>query len=501
MIQDYTSPPSTVPSGSTVWAYLRDSGGPNQDRSVTQQREIIQAYCAKYGLVLSRTFEDIHQSGTKDERDEFRTMISLVEHGTKPQGIIVWSYARFARNELDANYYKSLLRRHGITIYSLIQDIPEGKYAAVMEALIHISDQEKAEQAAWESKRGLMHIVKQGAMPGRPPFGMKREPLAIQVEGGSIRNLHRWVPDPEIAPRVRLAFQMRMAGESVAAIHAETRLYGSLNSYTTFFTNKIYTGILEFGGETIENYCEAIVARDVFDAVQVISNDFADRKHVTTNKHPNRLSSRFLLSGLARCARCGNLLVGHSAPAKKSDQADYLSYRCSRKIRSRDCNLPSIPAKPLEQLFIESCLKELLHDPNYLASLHALANETTHTAPIGRKEKRQTLTAVLRKIRAQITNANNALVEVGPKKALVEKLATLEAERDKREQELQDLDTSPVYKVGEPTKADSLLAKVDLIFPLMELSMQQTILRAILSKIDVDRLENVLIMGVQIKDR
>ena len=52
-MSNYTPPPPELSPGSTVWAYLRDSGGPTQDRSVSQQRDVLEAYCQRRGLTLT----------------------------------------------------------------------------------------------------------------------------------------------------------------------------------------------------------------------------------------------------------------------------------------------------------------------------------------------------------------------------------------------------------------------------------------------------------------
>lgn len=501
MIQEYTSPPSTLPPTSTVWAYLRDSGGPTQDRSVAQQREIMIEYCARHGLVLERVFADVHKTGTKDDaREQFRQLVSLVEHGQRPDGLLLWSFARFARNELDANYYKSLLRKHGMVVYSLIQDIPEGKYAAVMEALVHISDQEKAEQASWEARRGLLHIVRQGAVPGTPPYGIKREPIVVTSDDGTVRNLHRWVPDPETMPRIRQAFEMRATGASIAAIHAETKLYGSLNSYTTFFTNRIYIGILEFGGETIENYCAAIVPPEIFQTVQNISRDYAERKHVSTNatNHPRRINSRFLLAGLVHCARCGSPLAAHTAPQKSEKHIAFLSYRCSKKIRTKTCDLPTIPALQLDQLVIDE-LDNLGQLPEVLAAMQANAAKAAETAEAERAEKIRVLNAELRNIRAQLTNIGNAIAKAGHSKTLLDKLAQLETERERREYQLREMEQTPIHTPADAQMVQRMLLNIKPVFDKADLPTRQTLLRSALKSIDVDRNGKSLIVGIVIK--
>src|SRR5688572_21270799 len=100
---DYSPPPRDLPPGSIVWAYLRDSGGPAQDQSVEQQEQEVKAYCKRYGLVLTRIFRDVARSAGSDVgRDEFMAMVEIITDVTlRPQGLILWDFARFARNEID----------------------------------------------------------------------------------------------------------------------------------------------------------------------------------------------------------------------------------------------------------------------------------------------------------------------------------------------------------------------------------------------------------------
>jgi len=47
-------------------------------------------------------------------------MIDQSQHpATRPNGIITWNYARFARDLDDSQYYKATLRKGGIVIHSL----------------------------------------------------------------------------------------------------------------------------------------------------------------------------------------------------------------------------------------------------------------------------------------------------------------------------------------------------------------------------------------------
>jgi DNA invertase Pin-like site-specific DNA recombinase len=142
---DYMTPPSTLKPGATVWTYLRDSGGPNQEQSVPQQEAEVRAYCTRHGLALTRVFSDVGKSGRSvNQRVHFLEMVDMSKDETiRPAGILVWNFARFSRDVDDSDYYKATIRNRGIVIHSLTDPIPDGQWAGVVEKIIDISNEEK----------------------------------------------------------------------------------------------------------------------------------------------------------------------------------------------------------------------------------------------------------------------------------------------------------------------------------------------------------------------
>ena len=122
----YLAPPSSLTPASIVDCYVRDSGGPRQDASTDQQIHEIKQYCVTYGLALRRIYSDVARSGkTTAGREEFNNLIDDTSHPEDcPRGLILWNYARFARELDDSTYYKSLLRKRNIIIHSLTDNNP-----------------------------------------------------------------------------------------------------------------------------------------------------------------------------------------------------------------------------------------------------------------------------------------------------------------------------------------------------------------------------------------
>jgi site-specific DNA recombinase len=427
----YLPPPSSLPPSSIVDSYRRDSGGSRQEQSTDQQLTQIQEYCAKHGLIMRHNFVDEAKSGGSTlARDDFNRMIDTYRvTEQRPAGLLLWNYARFARDFDNAVYYKALLRTYHITVHSLNDPIPEGDYGRIVELFIDLSNEEKRRQTSADARRGLRELVqKYGCVPGVPPMGFKREPVTIgQHRDNSPRIAHRWVPDPDLIPRIQQAFTMRAAGQTLAQIQKETRLYGALNSFRTFFINRIYIGILDFGDDlSIENYCPPIVDLATWDAVQMMLSLHSQHKHVSTSEHhPRRQVATYLLSGLVRCARCNSPLYGMSS--KQRAGGYYYRYACTRAKRRRDCDLQPIPARAFEQQVLEK-LRLFVQHPNNLADLLELDRKQSE----GLISKNNTIARDLQKqittVRRSISNMTSAIAESGHSKAMLTKLRALESE-------------------------------------------------------------------------
>lgn len=489
-------PPSNLPPNPITWAYLRDSGGSGQDRSIEQQRQIITEYCAQYGLQLTQLFEDLHQSGKSTAgRTQFDQMIALTAH-TKPHLLIIWAFSRFARNVDDSQIYKSILRKRGIIIHPLTDNIPEGPYAVVIETIIHVADEHKRNEASAGAWRGLHHIVRQGAVPGTPPRGFKRTPITVISEQGITRTAHRWEPDPELTPRIQKAFEMRIAGRPLKDIKAETRLYSDLNSYVTFFRNRLYIGILDYGDKSYPNYCQPIIDMPTWNAVQSINDQAIQRQ---ASNQPRRKTSPFLLSGLAYCARCESPLYGHNAPQRANYETNR-AYRCTRAKRKRDCDLPRIPTHAIENTVLNE-LNKLASQPDYIAEIRDIITSQNQTAAQNINTQRASLRAELKTTRAKLTNIANAIEETGHNSTLLKRLTELETQQTRLQNELAQIETTnpQIDQLAETAEIQRILGNISNIIKQSTISDAQIILRGIIAKITVDRIGRQLYLGIDIR--
>jgi DNA invertase Pin-like site-specific DNA recombinase len=490
------------PPGSLVAAYFRDSGGDTQEMSVPQQESAFHAWCTQNGLIPGAVFRDIARPGSSViGRSGFHDMIHHFRSGqAKEVGLVIWSYSRFAREFDDSQFYRADLRRRGFIFYSLNDEIPEGSIGRLFEAVIDWKNENFLEDLSRDTRRGLHDLVKNhGAVPGTPPRGFKRETITIgKRRDGRDRIAHRWVPDPEAIPKIRQAFTMRAAGKTLAEIHNTTHLYGSFNSYQTFFTNKLYIGILEFGDQAIENYCEPVIDLAIWNAVQAKIQQFAQRKNLKGPNHPRRINSSYLLSGLAYCARCGSPLFG--APSKQrrkpdgTRNADYERYACSRSYRRHDCDQGQFPQGVLDIIVLDT-LREYILLPEALTFLQKQIQETETMRLDHIGDQRTELGNTLAGLKRRISHLADAIAESGHTRALLDKLAVLEGEETSLLAQLAELDRqagTPAPDLTDDQLADQALS-LQTILGGSDLQEKQRVLRSFIERIAVDRDGNKII--------
>lgn len=464
------------PPGSLVAFYSRDSGGDEQDLSIQRQVNEFQRWCAEHNLLPGQIFADEARPGSSVVgRAEFLRMVRHFRSGgAREAGLVVWRFSRFGRNASDRKYYKADIRRLGYTIHSLSDAIPGDRFGALIEDVLDWKDEYFLEELSEEVASGLRNIVATyGAVPGTPPRGFMRQPVNVgQRRDGSPHILHRWVPDPTMTGLVRRAFHMLVRGQTLREIHLAAGLYRSINSYTTFFRNPLYKGELRYKDLVIPDYCDPVVDPAVWERAQRILDARAGRKHThrpelvegriepVNSLHPRRVVSPWLLSGLARCARCSAPLNGHVI--KK-----WTYYTCSAAKRRRDCDALKIPAPHLENI-VTGQIRKLLDNPDALASLHGERMQaylqTAEQLPARQKE----LDTRLANLRRGITNLTAAIAEHGHSPALLAQLTALEVQeyelKDEREQLHSLLKSKPVPLTPERirslrTRFDRVLAK------------------------------------------
>jgi site-specific DNA recombinase len=409
--------PGPFPPGSQVAAYLRDSGGEDQDLSIEQQESSLVEWVKDNDYALTQVFKDTASGSSTVGRTQFQAMLHHFRNDAQEAGIVVWKFNRFARSLDDAQFYRADLRRRGYEVHSLNDNLPPGIDGRFFEAAIDWMNEKFLQDLSIDIKRGLRHLtLEYGGLPGRPPVGFQREPIHIgKRRNGTEHIVHRWVVDADTIPLVITAFQMRAEGRTYREIDQATHLYPNKNGYQRMFRNRLYIGEVHRGDTVILDYCEPVIDQTTWDKVQEIHRI---RREINGQFHPRRINSNFILSGLVYCGVCKTIMNGHVIADKYGKRYTY--YRCT----GWDCKARVIPQSILENAILDNLKHEII-TPENLAAVMAEARQSWHENQGKRDKEQARLNRQLSTVTRKINNLVNVMGDTG-NRTLLEKLQELE---------------------------------------------------------------------------
>jgi site-specific DNA recombinase len=398
---------------------------------VERQRAEIISWAASHDLIIPRWFFDPARSGRSTAgRDQFLQLIQYLSAEKRPEkGVVFWEYARLARDFDDTMYYLADLRRQGYVAWSITDAIPDTLEGRLLESIIAWKNAKYLQDLSRAIRSGQRFVISahQGYPQRRAPMGYRKEPIQIGTRrDGRPHIVSRLVLDPDIAPLMVEAFQMRASGATYAEIHNAMHLTASHISLGRMMSNPIYIGTLRYGGREFPNFCPPLVDQDLWDATQTVNRE---RRSRYGYNHPRVVRSRFVLTGLLFCSECKSPM--HARIVQQPGRRAYEYYRCCNTAngRARACTAPMLPKSQIEE-WVYDRLETVILRPDVITPLldEVLAElpeqEEEHRAQIAHLEKQQNET------QRSIQNILKALAEAGHSRAMLAKLADLEKKRD-----------------------------------------------------------------------
>lgn len=324
-----------------VAAYCRVSTDhEDQANSFESQQRYFRQYIERNpDWELYEIFADEGISGTNTKkRSEFKRMIACAKEGDFDL-IITKEISRFARNTLDSIYYTRDLKKHGVGVIFMNDNINtlDGDAElrlAIMSSIAQEESRKTSERVKWGQKRQM----EQGVVFGRSMLGydVKDGKMTINEEGAKIVRLifHKFANENKgthvIARELREAgiTPMRVKEWSntvILRVIRNEKYCGDLVQKKTFTPDflshekKYNRGEEEF--VIIKDHHEPIVSRELFEK----ANRILDEKSLTQEgkaKHSNR----YPFSGKIKCGCCGSSYVARYK--NRNNGTRYKSWRC-----------------------------------------------------------------------------------------------------------------------------------------------------------------------------
>ena len=93
------------------------------------------AYCEKNNINIVRIYSDEARSATTDDRPQFLQMIKDSELGLF-NAVIVHKLDRFARNRYDSAFYKRILKKNGVRLISVLENLDDSPESIILESVL-----------------------------------------------------------------------------------------------------------------------------------------------------------------------------------------------------------------------------------------------------------------------------------------------------------------------------------------------------------------------------
>lgn len=312
--------------------------------SLRMQEEQLIEYCKLNQIKKYRIYTDAGVSAR-----DFKKRLALKEllEDVKKNQIETILFVRFDRWVRTHDYHRiqEVLEKHDTTWKSITQQLDTKTASGRLNVNILISVAQNEIEQTSERIRLVFKskLNNKEAISGQVPYGYKIENKRLVIDGEKV-NL------------VQEIFSKYLEIQSLFGVVMYLQDTYNISKYVTYIknilTNELYTGTYRRNGHFIEDYCPAIIDKDIFNQVQQLLNTRSKSKSHFIHKHV------YLFSKKLKCPHCGASLVGSSA---NLNSKKYYQYRCPNfKRNSRTCDFnTTVNEKTIEKNIVEDLEKHL----------------------------------------------------------------------------------------------------------------------------------------------
>jgi site-specific DNA recombinase len=370
------------------------------DLSLPDQIKQLQAYCERKGWVVVDTFTEPGASALDEDRPVFQDMIDKATAPDRPYDfIVVHSLSRFSRDTMHSEIYVRKLRRAGVQLVSITQDLGQDDHGDLIRKIVNAFDEHQSRENAKHTHRAMLENARQGFWNGSaPPFGYA---TAVKERRGNKDKKVLVINEAEAA-QVRMIFGLCLGadgpplGVKAIANYMNTRgllrrgrrfSTGSLHDLLTtstycgrhyFNQNDSRSGSKRPHSQWVELAVPAIIDEETFTRVQAVLR--ARSPKVTA---PRNVNGPTMLASVARCAGCGSAMILNTGKG-----GTYRYYSCSKAMKQGKtaCAGRRIRMDRLDGMVLEH-LSEQVFAPERLTDLLQAYITQANEGRAGQREK------------------------------------------------------------------------------------------------------------------
>jgi site-specific DNA recombinase len=244
--------------------------------SIPAQREACLRCIGERGWNVADEFVDAGESARTADRPMLKAMLRRIAEGDVGV-VVVHRIDRLARSMEDHVAIRAALRRSGVQLVSVTENIEETASGRLVEGIHALMAEFYSANLSSEIRKGMDQKAKMGGWPTRAPIGYLN--VREKVAGKDIAKV---ILDPERALLVREAFRLYATGEYSlpelqSAMHAKglTSPYAaksgapvSVSKLAEMLANPFYVGVVAWNGVRYPGQHKALISESLFSRVQ-----------------------------------------------------------------------------------------------------------------------------------------------------------------------------------------------------------------------------------------
>lgn len=425
--------------------YARYSSDNQRSESIDAQLRAMQNYCQQNHILIVETYIDEAKSATTDHRPSFQKMIVDSKYH-QFNIILVHKLDRFARNRYDSAVYKRELKKNGVSVYSVLENLDDSPESIMMESVLEGMSEYYSQNLAREVMKGMRETALQCKHTGgKPPLGYD-----LNTDGKLIINQG----EAEVVQQIFKMYLDNYSYSKMAEVlnkkgyRTKTGSLFRKNSFYSILRQEKYTGVYIWNRASakqngmrnnhkskalkdqvrIQGGCPSIISRSDFEEVQ---KKMQERAH---GKAESKARRYYMLGGkgFLQCGICGKSMTG---TVRKSHGKTYITYQCPSH-KAKQCETKEVRADRLN-LIVAQQLAEFFFREDRLKDWEDLLRSDIRDDPENKSLKNR-IKGIDKKMENILQNLEDVV-----SKALTQRLDELAQKKEELESKLRKMTNVP----------------------------------------------------------